>query len=339
MLYTWNKNKSKKQIEYLLSLTEGISSFEQKQIRDAIYVLKLIAEDNKRKEIKQNDNFLLRMEMYDSFGDIVELIGEATKSFINHGPEELEYMPHDHDEDEILELTEKFYANLDEKWYHLFQKIFKERKLNVNFSESVPSCIYVPYLNYFYINLRKTGTIEEIIEPTHEYAHAISTLINPNNEKSYYKSILIEVPSIFLELIACQKFKGISGNPQEYNIYQKNLYDTVGALSEDIDIDFKALNGTDSPCIGLPQRLCNIESDQINLKNKITYSISYLVAIELLYIYYDDPKEAFNILNKIIDMNDEDHLQEKLAGLDIIPGKCFERYSYSLHKKLIKKSD
>lgn len=339
MSYTWNTNKTKKQMEYLMSIHESISNFEEQKVREAISILKVILEKEKKKEKEVNDSFLTRMELYDNFGDIIEQIIEATKTFVSYNPKDLSLKPIVVSEDEILSLTEEFYSKLDEKWYQLFQRIFKERKINVRFSESDSSCMHVPYLDYFYLNFKKTDTIESVIDPTHEYAHAISTLINPNNERLYYKSILAEVPSIFAELIACTKYKGFSNNPHEYDIYQKNLFDTISAYCEDIDIDYHSFNGEDSSCLGKEQRMVVFDKENISLKDKITYGISYLIAIELLHIYNEDPKEALIILNKIIEMDDADHLSEKLAGLGIHPSDSIKRYSYSLHKKIDKKSN
>jgi hypothetical protein len=339
MIYTWNTNKTKKQMEYLMNIHESISRFEEQKIREAISTLKVVLEEEKKKEKEINDSLLTRMELYDNFGDIIEQIIEATKTFINYNPKDLSFTPIDITEDDILALTDEFYSKLDKKWYQLFQKIFKERKINVKFSESDSSCLHIPYLDYFYLNFRKSDTVEGVIDPTHEYAHAISTLINPNNERLYYKSILAEVPSIFAELIACTKYKGFSNNPYEYDIYQKNLFDTISAYCEDIDIDYHNFKGEDSACLGKDQRMVVFDKENISLRDKITYGISYLIAIELLHIYNEDPKEALIILNKIIEMDDADHLSEKLAGLGINPGYSIERYSYSLHRKIDKKSN
>jgi|SRR5574344_1401434 hypothetical protein len=334
MEYVWDKEKGNKQKEYLESLYEDLKSIEEaKKVREAIYNLEIVL-DKHRKKKEEEVSLLETMQLYECYKPFSEIVKTSYQS-ISPASEEITYSKIPKSDDEILALTDSFYKKLDEEWYHLFTKIFKERKHNIRFNPEEESYSFIPFINYFYLTLRKTDTIEEGIEANHMYAHAISTLINPENNKMFYKSILEEVPSIFVSLLTCKQYKGFSDNKGEYDLYQKQMLDSVASYMHAVDTNYNMYNESSS-LLTFPGNLSNHEKVSLSVKDEFSYGLSYLVAIELLYIYYDDPTSAIKILKQIISLEDSSDLKAKLANLNINPGTHLPKYQASLEKKLKK---
>ena len=78
-----------------------------------------------------------------------------------------------------------------------------------------------------------------------------------------------------------------------------------------------------------------MDNDEINdiisspLSNYLNYGLSYLIAIELYYIYKRCDYKALDILEEIIriDSEEEDIILKYLQDLSITPGNNFQRFN------------
>ena len=332
MSYEWNLTKAKKQIEYLTNELSSASKFEKEDIKDGLHFLQILTGAKTMANLKQNNGD--NLTVYKRFSDYSEIVSKASIITSSVQFTDLSYSKVHKSEEEILDLTNDFYNRQNRKWKTLFGKVFNERRNNLSFSEEsdTPMMLHIPYLEYFYISIPKTGDVREECSAVHEYAHAVADLINPRADGMYYKKILLEVPSLFMELISCDFFKYKSSTPMEYTIRQKQLLDTMILYFDEIYEQHSGSKIEEERTYTLASNLVSSGLD------RLMYAFSYLVAIELLYIYYNNREKAIHYLDQIIQMQDQDNILEKLAALKITPGEHLNRYQKKL-KKSIEKSN
>lgn len=236
-------------------------------------------------------------------------------------------------------LLNDFFSGTDKEIYQLFLKIYKESEKNIFFTknsenEIMGTTFFVPYLNKCYIKQLYNEFYpleDDILTGTHEFGHAISSLLNP--KRYYIDNILREIEALFFELISVDFFdKTFKGNMfsnvsyenlfsyHDDSIQAKKLLDSYnkyislinnGLLIQDLNIKkqekFK-LGILDD--FGMTKSLISdMKSekklfDSIEYYNLFNYLISYIVAINLYLIYQNDKEKALYLLKEIVKSND-----------------------------------
>lgn len=193
----------------------------------------------------------------------------------------------------------------------------------------------------------KANTIQDYISHIHESSHGINNLINPGIMWDPQKYCLIEVDSLFFELIG-NEF--VSGKLNEFrdghNIKLRTFYDYL--YSADIicskvdmynELSPKSLNNKHAVQkfykkeIGYDRTLTKDAMYSL-ISGYMHYIISYLTAVELYLIYRVDKDKALDMLYKIMmlkDLNNSQYLDEvRKIGID--PGHNIKIY-YEILKK------
>ena len=211
-------------------------------------------------------------------------------------------------------LARTFYHNLDQGFLNIFDQILDKKTLSFRkkFSKDYTGFNYfVGGINKNYIDIKKKGDYSDYLTIVHEVGHAINNVYNP---MGYYElNYFDEVVSIFMDLVAIYEGNKIfSANLRAYENADNLVfyYDSIKSFANQQDIVnlmyYNQLNRFNKKFVNIA---CDsLECKKNNLKNIIdtsfyddgNYAISYIMALELLYIYKHNKKEAIELLKELM---------------------------------------
>ena len=240
------------------------------------------------------------LSLISKFGEDIE-IAKATGAYIS--------------EDQALSIMDSFFKQLDSELYKTFCEVFKDRFQYLRFRPSVEDdgktlFVYGTRKNYITVQNSKEG--KKLFSLIHEYAHAIHNLLLPENSYESIGCNYVEVPSIFLELVALYE------NPAQFNpIYIAYLnYITLTTyvdcsfqlqMQEPIINLWRSCNcKTNKYFFDLLEERCDINRDEFkeimncSINEEGIYVVSYYVALKLLAIYKKDKKRALELYKEFL---------------------------------------
>ena len=239
----------------------------------------------------------------------------------------------------ILKVTRSFYTTIGSIYKELYDEYYDTNAIYINFFNNYDNSLCGNIIRprgakECFININMFNNPYDIATSIHEHSHAIAASIYEDHIDNPF---LNEVESILFELIYLDTLDKSEYKPEQI----KNVKDvTIGMYN-------RTLNSIDSKNITTLKNVKDVvrakriiqekysideslSNDIINtpLSNYINYGLSYLIAIELFYIYKRCDIKALNILEEIIriDSDEEDIILKYLQDLGIIPGNNFKRF-------------
>lgn len=219
--------------------------------------------------------------------------------------------------EDIFSSVHDFYYKLDDNWFKYFNKIYKERHSNVSFDKPRSFSHYFPKSDIWIANICSTHSICDFVDGVHEYGHGIADQINGKIKVYSPQNILIEVFPIVCQLIYLYKNE-LKGMQYEVSKYINNYHATMLNDAEEIKVKYNIASTFFH--VKNPRNLSRlIKKDwKIELKKEeiisiystpveesISYVFPFLVAVELLEIYTQDPDLFKYVMNKIISSDSE----------------------------------
>lgn len=243
---------------------------------------------------------------------------------------------------ELLVFVNDFFKENLPNWYGIFEEVYKERKNNFKLGDKRCYELYIPALNYSYINFQKKLTVEDLFAIVHEYTHAVVDRIK--FRYSYdNKYPFVELPPLTSELIAGDIMRSYYTNLDEEieNYYigsvaslhdyadeiikVKRFIDTF-SIDDDEQIKYNIEHYTNNA-----ERLKNPITNKLQLEN-ICYVVPFIYAVELYFVYIVD-KELFQYdINKIITMDNCSNYYEEIKKLGLTPNKNMKKFVESIKR-------
>ncbi|MBQ3021521.1 MAG: hypothetical protein IJD92_04800 [Bacilli bacterium] len=327
----WNEPQMKKQINYLTNIlldnpNNAMAKHDLEILKELLRSFKFeksieyTVEDDKEdiKQIKEYKNIISKLyELANKNEDI---------------DENIEFKKINHTEEYIVNFTKNLLEFISPKWY---SEIISNNTTSINFTNSNYVC-YLPYIDKFYVSLSKDNTINDLFYSIHEFSHIYTYKLNPNIDKKIEKEFL----SILSELILAHEMKKRNFHKEEVikyefdNFIQLLNYVNIYVLRKHIsNYDIK-----EKEKIKIIEELSDLNKKDIKqiYKDSIiyfySYIISYLIAIELFYIYLEDEKKCFKICDDILKNND---LENTLNTNNINLLENTDNYIKTLKKKIL----
>ena len=243
---------------------------------------------------------------------------------------------------ELLYFVNDFFRDNLPEWYGIFEKVYKEKKNNFRVSNKRCCELYIPGINYSYINYERKLTVEDLFSIVHEYTHAVVDHIKFRHSYDD-KYPFIELPSLTAEMIAKDIIKSYYTNIGEEvrnyffgslasinmfakNIlYAKNFFDAY-TLDDEDQINYYLDFYTNFSKI----KRSNL-TDKLQLEN-ICYVIPFIYAIELYYIYLEDNELFQYNMNKIITMDNCQNYYDEVKKLGLIPNQNVNKFIQNIKR-------
>ena len=195
---------------------------------------------------------------------------------------------------------------------------------------------YLTHINYAYINIHKTDTIEDFTNLVHEYAHTIADQMR--YRPRYGKYPFIELLPLLMEEIALDEIiRCFDGLEQE--VFKADAFETKIVLkyAKETSLQENYLT-TENTNLERKQFINNMAHFTNNTKaktekilnttiqEKVSYIIPFLVMIELYDMHYSDRERCMYILKELINMNETDDYIKYLDTLGIHINEHAEDY-------------
>lgn len=226
-----------------------------------------------------------------------------------------------------------FYNSLGGVWQKNFNLIYRDRKDNYQVKGDRGYSVFLPGNNYSYISVPVEEDITAFINVAHEYAHSIADriLFREYDDSDYP---FIELPPLFFELaigdFIAQDWKGSDdlivedrlATAKSINMYCCNLVNFTRFLVDVAEEEREIPTNKQKTIDEASERLDITKADATRMfvrskKEELEYTIPYLTALELYYIYKQDPKEALDLLKRIIVSKRKHNYVSYLEGLHI----------------------
>ncbi len=189
------------------------------------------------------------------------------------------------------------------------------------------------------------SNITKITILTHETEHVIDSFKNPN----FYENLLIrETVAIFMEMIVgdfcAKKYNLIDDHFQRklmLHIVLKNHANIFIDKMDMLEIIDKNIGLTESELIKLLEdEGFSFECINFLMENTIIedffYILSYLIAIEIYFMYYNDKSKALSILEDIILNGTDENILSLISKYGIVLNKNVKNYEDKILSKIKK---
>lgn len=254
---------------------------------------------------------------------------------------------------DLLDLTHDFYKSLNSFFFGHFMQNFYRRNDHIKFTPQNINykydgvCIFIPHTNEAFIEIIRNYTLEDVVKVIHEYGHATGYSINFLN-RFYPNLYYTEIISLFFELISADFLGNIFGQDKSTIIKAIN-HNTMSELAKITSFKIDLITAESLLPNGYNRnkdikQTAQILLDLDSLKTEYLfadenleisdYTIGYIIAIELYFIYLEDKDRALHILKKIILYNAKSELDyfKHLKRLGIIPNLHIQEYESMLQK-------
>jgi len=241
--------------------------------------------------------------------------------------------------DMVIELVHELFKSTNSDIYNKFLKIYERKNKAVRFIKDDAiegSTIFVPGVNKPYITLGENHPSYRsiLLATTHEFAHGVMALINPNRYVSndYF---YLEIETSFFELIA-NDFFSEQLNDRKFYDDERIRMETECYIASDIleykslvDYRFRLGNPNIENFLEMVhdsyQKQMIISIPELSLDTDIKYLFSYIVAIELYEVYRKDKNLAFEMLNEIVAEKENKSEYANITSV-VTPGKSLVKF-------------
>lgn len=250
--------------------------------------------------------------------------------------------------EDAFKAVEQFIYTLQEKYRNPMITFHAKRQNYIRFSNLYenPTTTFIPGVNHPYITLpkrEKDYCYEDIINITHEYAHALFAMLYPERYMGK-NNLLVEVESHFLELISSDFY---TERLKTKAFYQENYHLFCGYLEQaKLTINGKRIieEFRKRPFCEEEEFLSFLATKKIkvpiemrrytfDIKNLSQYLVSYLIAVELYMTYQENPSLAWKKLESLVESKTEEEQIETIEK-EIKPNQKIKSYYQQLKQKL-----
>ena len=259
---------------------------------------------------------------------------------------------------QLLANTRTFFENAtDENTLMTFNTLFSKhnkythiiRNTNADF---YGECFFIPYFNDFYIQVKPHNTFDDIATLTHEYGHGIQFIQNYNPSLRSKNVIFSEIISSFFEFLSYFYFTDNSVLGKEAITSLAINYDYLTGYGDSLDKFIQLIQKLSLPELNSAGQMFDVllenkslfEEDNFlevlltrNINNDAVYLFAFIVVIEIIDIYFVSPKSAFDLLQKIIDIDlnlSPEEYYLKLIELGIVPNASVSSFEEQLKRRL-----
>ena len=260
-------------------------------------------------------------------------------------------------DNDILLITHDFYKSIDPFFFSHFMMNYRQRhdhfkfKKYHGFGKIYGEIFTLPSIEGSFIKVYRNNTQEDALTTIHEYAHAISVLIN-NNHSDEEKILYSEVDSLFFEMIASD-FLDEYLNTSSAPIYKADLHSENIGMSSSLKSIFELILAEENIDGGFHNHFSLIKNalGNCNLKlgelfklltfpeiDAIVYVTSYLIALELYTLYQVDKEKALFYLKQFILLKNLkiNEYYDSILELGIIPNSSCEDYQKQCEEDILK---
>ncbi len=217
----------------------------------------------------------------------------------------------------LLSVTHDFYNSLDQDIAKHFNKLFKDRRENLKFTDKPSESYFLPSFGTGYINLQRDYTISDFVFLIHEYAHLIQDRIKYRD--SFLNYPFNEMLPILMEMLALdfieESFEDFEEDAKTIKISRMK---TNLKYASEILKEYQYIHAVDTTkrtrdmiadiatSTNLSKRdaykLINMSAEQ-----KLTYLIPTILDIELYYLFYFDRDRCIDLIYKLIGVDNIDY--------------------------------
>lgn len=215
-------------------------------------------------------------------------------------------------------------------------------------------CYLSSILKEYLIDFCKTNNLSMNSTLVHEYGHALGFALRDYKALDYTYHAFSEVESIFIELLFYEYLEKNYRLKNAALVAQSTFSDTIcdsadiilnkfdyayvlkNMIEKGKDFNLLSLKAAVDDTYGYEQIRTYLKSIMYPAEDYLPYVYSYLIAIELLKRYHDDPAYAFALYKKIAGLEGQtaNEKNDTLLNLGIIPGENYESYIKGLARKL-----
>lgn len=289
-----------------------------------LYQLNSLSKDKDDNEHLSYTKKLRELErLYQDNKDLYQVLVKYHKSLSNEQEDiilldtkynTINYPKHSYNKKQSVALARNFYQNLDNDFLNIIDDILNKKTLTFKkkFNKTYQGInVFIGGINKNYIDIKKEGDFSDYLTIVHEFGHAINNIYNPI---SYYEyNIFAEFVSIFMELVALYEGRNLfNENLLVYHkvdnfLYHYDLIETFSNQTLITDIMYyNQFNKFNKRFINAVNKNMNLSKKDLkgiidlNFYDKGYYAISYIMALELLYIYKHNKKEALELLKELM---------------------------------------
>lgn len=236
----------------------------------------------------------------------------------------------------LLSVTHDFYNSLDQDIAKHFNKLFKDRRENLRFTDLPSESYFLPSFGTGYINVQREYTISDFVYLIHEYAHLIQDRIKYRD--SFLNYPFIEILPILMEMLALDFIEdSLSDFEEDAKTIKISRMKTNLKYASDILKEYKYIYTVDTTkrtrsmiadmatTTNLSKRdvykLLNMSAEQ-----KLTYLIPTILDIELYYLYYSNRDRCLDLIFKLIEANDNIDFRKYIKDSGIILNQHSKQY-------------
>ena len=256
--------------------------------------------------------------------------------------------------EELLALTSQFFKNVTPpEVYERFIFLFNQRKtcfLNSNILGFYADSLFLQYDQSFYIRLEKKNEFSDLATLVHEYGHGIQFLTTYNPEFFNELAVFSEIVSIFFELLCTEYYTNDSKLGKLAIISNYDFWDTSCGEAYYVTEELPIIKELSRKCANTSRDIRRKVQSYLKTHNvsKVTdilkiqpandfiYLIGYAYAIELFLLYQQDHDYAFDILEKIMELDSSDYFNylEGMKKLGIEPAAHLKDFDAHLKREL-----
>lgn len=251
---------------------------------------------------------------------------------------------------DLFTFIHDFYRDLDPEIARIFFKIFKERRDNLKFIQGRGVTYTTDKLRYSYIAISKNDVVGDYINAVHEYAHAIADRIH--YRYNYYSSYpFIELMPLLMEFLACDKMmKDFDNVSKDVTGYKASELDDLIQSARQIDMMARYMKILKYSPKNIPRKKREFIGDMmlklgtgreevldvldLTTLERLSYLIPYMTAIELYYLYKNNPELALRTLKEIITLPDQENYNIALMDREIYLNDHSKKLTLDINKDL-----
>lgn len=238
-------------------------------------------------------------------------------------------------QDEILQFTYNFFEKQPTVIFEKFLKAFETKDYALRFSnpfflQAKGVTHKLPGIPLSYISLSDSKNIESLLISIHEYGHAISNYFHRTSSGNH--DLLGEVEAIFWELVATDFISDSLGLEWQAEMYRRKKFEKYQQKSFGVVYRENVHQIVNAPVLSNPSQ---VNEDFIVRTDTIKYLTSYIVAIELYYLYLNDPDYAIYLLKNHMSYKKDDNVTlHTLQKEGLLTGQNLKKEIHRLELKL-----
>lgn len=238
-------------------------------------------------------------------------------------------------QEEILQFTYDFFEKQPTIIFEKFLKVFETKDYALRFSN--PFFLHakgvthkLPGIPLSYISLSDSKSIESLLISIHEYGHAISNCFHRTSSGN--RDLLGEVEAIFWELVGTDFISDSLDLEWQAEMYRRIKFNRYKQKAYGVVYRENIHQIENVPVLSYPSQL---SKDFTVTTDTIKYLTSYIVAIDLYYLYLNDPDYAIYLLkNHMSHTKDDTTTLHFLKSEGLLTGENLKKEIHRLELRL-----